>query len=408
MEHDYPEHLTAVWPKDKKDFKSRNSVLVSYKDVEERCALYKTGAPKTVSYLVGQLETCPKSGRIHLQMYAEYTSGKTWEAIRKTFADPGINIRLREGTPEQAAVYCTLDAKKHGVPKWGIIPGSQFEHGTRKAQGERNDLYAICEQIDQGATIREIALEHKSEFIKYGAGFMRYIWATGSRARMPQLWVTWIWGSPGTLKSDSIRRLHGTEDLGRYAGDNWYDYAGERVLLYEEASRDLFDPRGKIREKMLEFLDIGGVKLPVKGSFVPRRCTHVYMTSNYNPLTEFKGDTAVLRRLRVVEQRIRVTEETLEDKSEQRTQFLRALPKGRILIAISKTEIDNVGDHEDPVFEGYYVANTARGGDFSMVPLNEWDPNAPPQSQEDLDNAEKLRVLKHGFQPRVPEPAAEI
>jgi len=105
---------------------------------------------KKIAYLVYQEEICPKTKRNHFQGYVEFkkeTSYRQAKRILKLKKMP--HFEARNGTQEQAAVYC----KKDDTRKPGGIRG---EHGKLKCQGERSDLISIQEAVLNGLTFSEI------------------------------------------------------------------------------------------------------------------------------------------------------------------------------------------------------------------------------------------------------------
>lgn len=112
-----------------------------------------TQVPKSiVSYIILQGELT-KDGKEHIQGYCQFTGQKRMEQIKKFFNDPALHIEKTLGKPEQASNYCKQI--KNGIFK------AYEEYGEMKikAQGKRNDLIELREEIKAGKSLKQIQLE---------------------------------------------------------------------------------------------------------------------------------------------------------------------------------------------------------------------------------------------------------
>lgn len=360
---------TETWP-DKKDYASRAACLTTFDSVPDRLTKYMAELPKTFTYFVGQMETCPETGRLHLQMYAEFTNPKTISAIKKCLNDTTMHVEHRRGTPKQASDYCKDPDT--------AVQGTQWEHGELNNQGKRNDLGKVIEQVQAGASLREVALDNPTEFIKFNRGITAYAAMAAPRGRTA-LTVTWIWGDPCTLKTDSIARLHGAENIGNNVDEKWFNYEGQDVIVYEEVKPELFTHHHQL---MLRWLDEPFVELPVKGGFTPRRAKHIYLTSNWDPMTVLLKAPAILRRIHVIEER-RILTETATEVDARR--------HGTLRMGIAYRLITPTGEYSDMEYEGTYILDQR---DWTLTPEEEYNPNREPLGESDRCAAEKARVAK--------------
>lgn len=71
-----------------------------------------------ITYCIGQLERCPDSGRLHLQLYIEYRiSTRFSRFIKRLELGNGCgHAEGRRGTAEEAIRYCSKDATRVSGP----------------------------------------------------------------------------------------------------------------------------------------------------------------------------------------------------------------------------------------------------------------------------------------------------
>lgn len=106
---------------------------------------------KGVSYIIFGKEV-GELGTPHLQGYVEFTHSKPISFLHKHI--PRGHYEERRGTPQQASEYCKKD--------------SQFEeYGTISAQGTRNDLNQLCDDIQQGHTLTMVMNQYPTMYMKY-------------------------------------------------------------------------------------------------------------------------------------------------------------------------------------------------------------------------------------------------
>lgn len=319
-------------------------MLVSFHDVIKQCRRLQKACPdSTITYLVGQLEVCPTTGNKHLQMYAEFSNSKTISAICKIFGDPNMEVQKRFApTAEQAAQYCRADAMKNGRPKEGIILNSQFEWGEISEQGARTDLTVVRDMIQDGRTLREIAMERPLEFMRYSRGIEK-AWLLSQKVEINvNLKVIWIFGKPGTFKTSGIYEKYGAENVKKgVLEDKWFSFTGQQIILFDDPDKSMFT--SKRRSRMLEWLDVYPVELSTKGGILPRLCERIYITTNWNPFKVLKNDTAILRRIHKISER----------------EIVKKLPERRAIMRHRSHKIDDLGDVESTGDWRYYVLNYA-------------------------------------------------
>ena len=93
-------------------------------------------------YVVCGLETCPKTGKQHYQIYMYFKNARSVNAVRKDLSPR--HVEIAKGTPEENRKYCT---KEGNFTEFGVMP----------KQGKRVDLEELFDMAAAGAPIVEIA-----------------------------------------------------------------------------------------------------------------------------------------------------------------------------------------------------------------------------------------------------------
>lgn len=237
---------------------------------------------KYFQYYVCQHEVCPTTNKKHLQGYAEFIGKHSLRKIKKIFKDSTIHVEARKGTQLQAIQYCIkLDTREPGSSSW--------EHGTRKIQGQRNDIREVYNQLKAGEPLVNIINNDVNTYIKYYRGFdhIHNILLKEQSKTLRMLNVEVLWGTAGCGKSKYVYENAG-DDSYRLKLNNhslWFcGYRGEKTLIIEEFN-------GQIDfESFIQMLDIYPLQIPVKGSYSYALWTKVYITSNYDPMAWYTLD----------------------------------------------------------------------------------------------------------------------
>lgn len=226
----------------------------------------------TAVYGVYGREVAPETGTPHLQGYLELKDSVSWDKINKKF--PGVYTSERKGTQAQAIAYCKKD-------------GDFVEWGTPKSQnqGKRTDLEGVADMVKSGASLKRVAEEYPTAYIKFYKG----IWALKSillspRDEVPK--VTVLYGATCTGKSKKARELTGPD---RYVwhpqNGHWFeDYQGEKDVIFEEFRGQL--PFGMI----LSLLDRYDCRVQYKGGSIQFCGTNIVITSPIHPQDWYKKD----------------------------------------------------------------------------------------------------------------------
>ena len=119
--------------------------------------------PEWCQYAVGQIEKCPRTGKLHLQAYLEASISVAKGGVRiRAIQDwiKGAHVESRRGSQEEAIKYHSkLETRVHGP----------WVYGTPKRPGNRKDLETICTQVINGESAYKIISENPENlrFINY-------------------------------------------------------------------------------------------------------------------------------------------------------------------------------------------------------------------------------------------------
>jgi len=238
-----------------------------------------------MSYLLWGVETCPDTGRTHLQGYLETLKKMTWTAVKAKFTGlglPALHLEKSMGTQEENILYCSKE-------------GEWVEFGTPIAQGQRGDLTALASEVFSGtASVADVLEDQPHAFHVYGRTLVaiedlrlsrmtRGPWAPPS--------VTWLWGPTGTGKSRLAWESAAASGEPLYhhtsMDKGWWDlYVGQKIVLFD-------DFRGQIPfNELLRLLDGYPVNVPRRGRApVPFMAREIWITSSKEPKDVYSSES---------------------------------------------------------------------------------------------------------------------
>lgn len=177
----------------------------------------------TAEYVAYSLEICPTTGRPHHQGFVWFSAERS--SIKEVAEQLGkCNVRMCGGNLDQNADYCS---KFSSLIKWGNPP----------RQGKRTDLITVRDEIINGKSVDELALENPILFHQYGRTLnklediiLRRKWRTEMTEGI------WYWGKTGAGKSHKAFEGFNNTECYTYPNDNgWWDgYAGQPIVIINE------------------------------------------------------------------------------------------------------------------------------------------------------------------------------
>lgn len=253
------------------DLKARNYCITFWKDPTPKL-------PAGVRYAIYGEEITPTTNRLHWQSYIELDKPTRPAAIKKLYADKGINISVRRGTREQARDYCKKEKKftEHG--EW--ISG----------QGCRTDLKKLVEDMKSGTKLSDIMLNEPNLYCRYRNG-LKDIYSVIQKKnnnKYKPVEVIVITGPSRTGKT----RLALEEATFKIQGIDlnwWQDYDGDEVIVIDEYANN------QPIDDMLRLLDNYVTRLNVKGGHTYSNFKKIYITTNLKQREFHKKDKEIHR-----------------------------------------------------------------------------------------------------------------
>jgi len=224
---------------------------------------------RTMAYMAWGNETAPTTGTAHIHIYIRYKNRRYWTTVQREFE--GTDIRMARGNEQQCRDYCHKDAGDHG-------DAGTFDPDAGK-QGRRTDLDAVVARIRSGATVRDIAENHPTEFLKFHAGIARMITVL---APLPppvrNVTVTILWGETGVGKTHRILTTHPGTCLIRDGRDPFQSYDRHDIICFDE-----FNYERWTIQQMNAYCDKWPVELDCRYANKHAFWTRVFLTANTSP-----------------------------------------------------------------------------------------------------------------------------
>lgn len=261
-----------------------------------------------LQYCVWQEESCPETGRIHLQGFLQMKVKTTMKRVKESiFSDsPHVHLETMRGTPHDCYNYCTKEESRVDGP---------WEFGKMITQGARTDLSgAVARLKASGWDMRSLVDTHPMAIVQYQRGMSKL--AEIARAKdssegkeLTREVETFVYfGETGTGKTYSAVTEHkDVFKLSTYDRDRlWFDgYYGQKTLVIDE-----FSPRRMDLFQLLQICDRYELNVPTKGGHAAAKWNRVIITSNLDPSTWYVNANAehrraLFRRIKGVKQFVR-------------------------------------------------------------------------------------------------------
>lgn len=255
---------------------------------------------ESIIYHVAAIETCPTSGKLHIQGFVRFAKPIRSSAFLKLFSkgEKYFHHTAPRGTDFQNRDYC----KKGEQPKdeWDTfgIKGPNYgknlnlvvEQGTPSFCGKRTDLHTARDFIiEHNPTRRQIIMEIPEVYAKYPR-FVRSVQdeffpppsvRDGNLSKVN----TWIWGPPGTGKDLKARDILSAIPFINKLPNKWFPegYNGHDALYIA----DLDSTHKDCLHGIKLWSDRYSCPAEIKGLLTDVNPSHVVITSNDNIDTVF-------------------------------------------------------------------------------------------------------------------------
>lgn len=239
----------------------------------------------SVSACVFQEETCPSTGRLHLQGMVRFKkSHRLSGAQSAAFGDNTVHMEVPVHQQESYE-YCKKLESRVPNTEWVC----DFGKCVNGQQGERNDLKRAIEVLfaaDGGMVA--LAEEHAAVYVRCHRG-LHALWNIRKPAIAVDRKVIVHWGPPGVGKTYNVYHAEGATVFNvSHPGEDgrlWFDgYTGQNTILFD-------DFYGWIKyTRWLMYCDENPIMLPVKGGFIPCQADKIVFTSNQHPKHWYKCD----------------------------------------------------------------------------------------------------------------------
>lgn len=253
-----------------------NCVFTDYIHINDAEQFYKQCFDDNILSMKGIAfgrETCPTTGRIHLQGYACFTREFSMKQIKKMLNNDTLHIEPMRGSIKSNEIYCSKEGQ---YMKIGTMPVHN---------GSRTDIEELFNDISISLDKDELIEKNFNKYLKYNKVIDR-LYDQKLRKNVGSyrpIEVNVIYGDAGAGKT---RYVYETEDdehiyrLNKLSETMWFDgYNPDKhsVLLID-------DFYGNVKfGSFLELIDNRRILLPVKGAMTFSNWDKIYITSNKHP-----------------------------------------------------------------------------------------------------------------------------
>jgi len=271
-------------------------------------------------------------GTPHLQGAAIFNVQYRWKTIKEWYSMRRAHFEGMNGTPQQSLVYCSKEDK------------NPFIFGELPTPGKRNDLHDACDAIREGASLRDIALDHGPTFVKFNRGLTAYKNLITHHRRDGAPSVYWLSGSTGSGKTrcsyEFAESLYPESLWVSNDSLQWFDgYDGQSAVIFDD-----FRAKGVTFNFLLRILDRYPLRVPIKGGFVEWQPKLIIITTPNGIRSTFsKRLEHVPEDIAQLERRVSVSFVFPDDKEK----FLGLLERGDESPQLSRVELsDSAGTDE--------------------------------------------------------------
>jgi len=243
-------------------------------------------------------EEIGESGTPHLQGYVEFAkqirAGSLFKINKNVHWEP-----RRCDNGKVAADYCKKGSQTKKEWKQLGTKGPNFgkdavvhEFGEMKAQGKRNDLNRVYDDIKDGKSLREIMDNNPVAYMKYHGGIDK-IYNEYEKDRYEPPKIYWFWGKSGSGKTRTAFEMSielGYKPYFKRTTKWWngYDQKKHGVVIFED-----FNPANFVFEEVLGMFDRYPYDAEIKGGMRKLNSPVMFITCKYKPSKFWSGSQLV-------------------------------------------------------------------------------------------------------------------
>lgn len=235
-----------------------------------------------------QVERCPRTQRLHVQGVVKFKQAMRMTGVKAWLNDQSAHLEICRDW-NKSIEYCTKEETRVEGP-WSM--------GTRATEGsgKRSDLMDCVELMQKTGSVRRVASEFPSAFVRYHKGLNALKVAQPNLSNFAPKKVVLLCGSTGVGKTfwamARFRDIFTVPDI----KNPWFDgYDGHQVALLDECGKGMMH-----YNYFKRITDVYVMDVPVKGGHVKWNPSLVILTTNA-PMREWwdnvpDADAAALNR----------------------------------------------------------------------------------------------------------------
>lgn len=255
----------------------QNGDLASYK---ERFRTLADAPDSFVSYgIIGQ-ETCPTTGRCHLQGYVYCTSRIGFRSFQCKLGLPrSCHVEKANGTPLQNKEYCSKEGDIIEIGDFDSCP----VHNSRAGGSKKSASQRVHELWKRTRRIRDAFNEPASQAFSYNSIKLMEMYAKYDDPRKVSedtVVVTAVYGPSGSGKSRYIESVTSGKAYRPISYKWWEGYDGDRAVVFDDIRGDFC----KFHE-LLKVLDIYPFRVETKGGSRQLRASCIFISSPKSPIS---------------------------------------------------------------------------------------------------------------------------
>lgn len=235
----------------------------------------------SIKYIVFQ-EEVGENGTAHLQAYVELEAQATMTRLKNQLGRR-IHCEVARGSSKQASDYCKKDDTRK--------PGTTFTEVGDRFRTKAENLEEVTEQIKQGKSIQNIALDNSVLFVHHHRGLERLKDAT-MKHRTENPVVVINWGESGAGKSYSTLECIKEQKKEAYYIPNrprtgkwfWEGYNYEELCVIDD-----FKPSHFKMHDLMALMNNTPFNVETKFGHKKLRMTELIINSNEPPAEWYKG-----------------------------------------------------------------------------------------------------------------------